>query len=183
MSNLLQTEASTAECACSLQAAIDVFSAFLTPVIAVIAVCIAYQQAKTNRRRLELNLYEGRLRVYQAVIHFLDEVLTELSPAPQDIFDLRKDTAEADFLFESDVREYIQELIACAAKLRRGKREYGDHQKAPPEGYDHDKVVEALLQEEEWFFEQRQAALELFAKYLKLAPEPRRFRWRPKKAN
>ncbi len=47
-----------------LQALIDVFSALLTPVIAAIAVYVAYQQWQTNRRRLQLDLYDRRLRIY-----------------------------------------------------------------------------------------------------------------------
>ena len=35
----------------NMQVAIDVFSALLTPVIAAIAVYIAYQQSQTNRRK------------------------------------------------------------------------------------------------------------------------------------
>ena len=39
-----------------MHAAVDVLSALLTPVIAAIAVSIAYQQWQTNRRRLALDL-------------------------------------------------------------------------------------------------------------------------------
>ena len=168
---------SGAECVSVVQAVIDVLSGLLTPVIAAIAVYIAYQQWQTNHRKLELDLYGGRLRVYQAVTRFLDKVLTELSPEPQDIFDLRSDTAEADFLFGPDVTEYLRQLTVRAATLRRWKGEYRDDQQTPPEGYDHAGVVEAIHRETEWFSQQPEAALKIFKQHLNLVPERRRRWW------
>ena len=114
-----QLATATAGSQVSMQAWIDVFSALLTPVIAAIAVYVAYQQWQTNRRRLQLDLYDRRLRIYQAVSQFISKVLTGLSPEPQDFSDYWRDTAEADFLFGTDIRDYLRTLAARAAELRR----------------------------------------------------------------
>ena len=50
---------------------IDILSALLTPLIALIAVYVAYQQHKINKIRLQHELYERRLRVYKAVQTFM----------------------------------------------------------------------------------------------------------------
>lgn len=159
-----------------MHAAVDVLSALLTPLIAAIAVCIAYQQWQTNRRKLALDLYERRLRVYQAVSRFVSEVVADVTPELRDLSDLWRDTAEADFLFGSDVRDYLKELSARAVELRKWNREYRDEQQVPPEGYDHSKVVEGMDREMRWFADQPEAARRLFEKYLSLAQKGRRWR-------
>lgn len=157
----------------SIQAVFEVFSALLTPVIAAVTVYIAYQQWQTNRRRLDLDLYDRRLRVYQAVSSFISRVLTDLAPEPQDFSDYWRDTAETDFLFGSDVREYLRTLAAHAAQLRRWRSEYRDYTQPKHEGYDHGKVVEGTARETEWFAEQPEAARQLFANYLNVVPARR----------
>ena len=81
----------------------DWLSALLTPVIAAIAVYIAYQQWRTNRRRLELDPYDRRLRIYQATIEYISAALS-FHPTTEAIFGFRRSTAEADFLFGPDIR-------------------------------------------------------------------------------
>ena len=152
----------------NMQAAIDVFSAVLTPVIAIIAALIACQQWKTNHGKLRLDLYDRRLRVYQAVAQFINKVLKDFSPEPQDIFDLRGNTVEAYFLFGCDIGDYLKKLTARAVELRKWKSKYRDSQDAQPEGYHHDEVVEGLDREERWFAAQPEEAQRHFGRYLKV---------------
>lgn len=159
----------TTGCGAGLHAMIDVFSALLTPLIALIAVYIAYQQWQTNRRKLELELYDGRLRVYQTVAQFVSNVVADASLEQQDLSDLWRNTAEADFLFGSDVRDYLKELTAHAIKLRKWNSQYRDRSQVPPEGYDHSKVSEGMDREVRWFADQSEEARQLFGKYLNLA--------------
>ena len=159
-----------------MQVAIDVFSALLTPVIAAIAVYIAYQQSQTNRRKLALDLYEHRLRVYQAVTRFIGKVVKDMSPDVQDFSEFWRSTAEADFLFGSDVRDYLEELATRAANLWRWSNEYRDNRQVRPEGYDHSRVVEGKHKEMQWFAVQSGEARQLFAKYLNLTRERRWWR-------
>lgn len=160
-----------------MHVAIDVLSALLTPVIAAITVYIAYQQWQTNRRRLELDLYERRLQVYQAVTRFIGKVVKDLSPDVQDFSEFWRNTAEADFLFESDVRDYLEELATHAANLWKWSNEYRDNRQVRPEGYDHSRVVEGQYEETQWFAIQFGEARQLFAKYLNLTGEHRQW-WR-----
>jgi len=50
---------------------IYVFNALLTPVIAGVVAYIAYQQHKTNRDRLRLDLYDRRLKVFEGLMVLL----------------------------------------------------------------------------------------------------------------
>ena len=152
-----------------MQAAINVFSALLTPVIAVIAVYIAYQQWQTNRRRLELDLYERRLHVYQAVSQFIYKVLTGFSPELQDISDLRRNTFEADFLFGADIRDYVRSLDTHARDLWNGTKcatmEHDPCRKTTITT----TLVEGKNRESKWFIQQPEAAYRIFVKYLNVA--------------
>lgn len=159
----------TTECGVDLHSVIDVSSALLTPLIAIIAVYIAYQQWRTNRRKLEFQLYESRLRVYQAVAQFVSKVMADASLEQQDLSDLWRNTAEADFMFGSDVRSYLEELTDHAIQLRKWNSQYRDDGQVAPEGYDHRKVSEGMDREVRWFAEQPEKARHLFGKYLSLA--------------
>jgi hypothetical protein len=46
---------------------IDLLSAALTPLIAAIVAYIAYQQYRVNRLRLSHDLFERRLKIFEAV--------------------------------------------------------------------------------------------------------------------
>ena len=46
---------------------IEISTALLTPIIAIIATYIAYQQWKTNQLKLNLERYDRRLEVYEEV--------------------------------------------------------------------------------------------------------------------
>ena len=171
MLNLPKYDLLAAECGNQVPAWIDVISALLTPLIAAIALCIAWQQWKTNRRKLDLDLYEHRLRVYQAVTLFIRRVLVDDSREPQDFADFRRNTAEADFLFGEDVRDYLEELVTHATEWRKWDSQYRARGQPMPEGYDHREVVDGKTREAEWFGDQLEKARQLFKEYLKLTPK------------
>ena len=61
----------------NLNSLADLASTLLTPIIAVIAVYIAYQQHKTNRDNFRLNLYEKRYSVYRAINDFISHIIVD----------------------------------------------------------------------------------------------------------
>ncbi len=154
----------------------DWLSALLTPVIAAIAVYIAYQQWRTNRRRLELDLYDRRLRIYQATIECISAALS-FHPTTEAIFGFRRSTAEADFLFGPDIRRYLDELFKHGLALQRWAEEYRDRTQPLPPGYDHQKVVEGKHEESLWFAGQHDEALRRFKGYLNLTDHRSRRLW------
>ena len=60
---------------------IELLSAAIAPVTACIAVLVAYQQWRTNRDRLRVELYDRRVTVLKAVRQYLSEV-TALGRVP-----------------------------------------------------------------------------------------------------
>jgi hypothetical protein len=152
---------------------VQVFQGLLTPVIAFIAVYIAWQQWKANERRLMLDLYDRRFRVYQRVVDFLLLVQREFRPEVQDVSRYYAETSEATFLFGPEIPAYIREVAKHALDLYVANKEYCDMTRVPPPGYDHAKVCNAMHTAERWLAEQTQGdesiVVEKFRKYLDIS--------------
>lgn len=150
----------------SVALALQILQGLLTPVIAVIAVYIAWQQWKVNERKLKFDQYERRLRVYQEVL----TILTHLHAGEPDLMMLhsfRAATAEADFLFKPEISSYIDEIATRGWNLYSAHSEYRAFNQIRPPGYDHQKVVDTMQELQSWFSAQQRAdATQKFKKYL-----------------
>lgn len=146
---------------------IEYFKGLLTPVIAVVAVYIAWQQWQTNKQKLVLDRYDRRLRVYEEVRKILSIVTRDADVKNlEDLMRFRTSVSEADFLFGSEIPEYLDEIHRRALQLWRWCREYRDYTQEKPEGYDHEKVVTGMHAELTWLTEQFEPAKAKFKKYL-----------------
>jgi hypothetical protein len=145
---------------------VQVLQGLLTPVIGLTTLYIAWQQWKANERKLVLDRYERRVRIYQEVVAILQLVLRDFKPEFSDLQKFRAATAEADFLFETEISEYLDEIVKRGPKLRQAHDAYRDYTQQPPPGYDHQKVVNEMHEHEMWFTEQFAAAKQKFKKYL-----------------
>jgi hypothetical protein len=146
--------------------ALQILQALLTPVIAGIAVYIAWQQWKVNARKLALDQYERRLRIYQRVVEMLRFVCSKFSPEIHDLMMFSSDTAEADFLFGPEIPKYIDEIYSRGVDLNTANAEYRDVFQPSPAGYDHQKIVNAMTEQKKWFVAQFSVAKEKFRKYI-----------------
>jgi hypothetical protein len=146
--------------------ALQILQALLTPVIACITVYIAWQQWQGSKLRLVLDRYERRLRVYQDVVALLLLVQRDFKPEIADLQKFRRDTAEADFLFESEISVYLDEIFKRGVELWSARNEYRDFTQQPPPGYDHNEVVKTMHEQEVWFTNQFGAAKQKFKNYL-----------------
>jgi hypothetical protein len=145
---------------------LQVLQGLLTPLIAVITVYIAWQQWKTNERKLRFDQYDRRLRVYEQVIAFLRLVTRNFRPQIEDLIKFSAATAEADFLFGPEIPTYINEIFSHALTLHGARADYRDFTQALPPGYDHEKIVTELHEQEVWFSQQYEIAKQKFKKYL-----------------
>ena len=78
----------------------------------------------------------------------------------------RCETAEADFLFGSDITSYIDEVFNQALDIREAHLEYRDSTQETPPDYDHAKIVAAMHKLEKWFVGQHDIARPKFKPYL-----------------
>jgi hypothetical protein len=145
---------------------LQILQALLTPVIASLTVYIAWQQWQGNKLKLRLDRYERRLRVYENVVALLLLVQRDFNPQVMELQKFRRDTAEADFLFEPEIAAYLDEILKRGLSLWSANNQYRDFAQQAPPGYDHHKVVTTMHENEVWFTDQFGVAKQKFRKYL-----------------
>lgn len=145
---------------------VDISKALLTPAIAIVTAYIAWQQWQTNKKKLDLDLYDRRLHVYEEVRKILSIIIRDAHASYEDLLAFRRVTSQADFLFGPEIPKYIDEIYQHGVKLEYWTKEYRDYTQPKPDGYDHDKVVAGKHAELDWLSAQFEPALEKFKKYL-----------------
>ena len=148
------------------QSVVNISSALLTPIIAIIATYIAWQQWKANELKLRLERYERRLSIYRDVIRMLSLIMRDANAEIEDLMTFRANTAEADFLFGPEIPKYIDEIFSRGLKLKTANAQYRHAGQENPPGYDHNRVVEEMDTQLRWLTEQFNPAKDKFAKYL-----------------
>lgn len=151
------------------QKIIEIFKALLTPVIAIVATYIAWQQWQTNRQKLNLERYDRRLHVYEEVNKILSIIIRDAIASTEDLLNFRTSVSEADFLFGPEIPQYIDQIYRHGLNLWRRTKEYRDYTQMEPEGYNHKKVVDDIETELTWFSEQSNEAKDKFKKYLDIS--------------
>ncbi len=151
---------------------VAVLNALLTPLIALIATYIAWQQWQANKLKLKMERYDRRLRVYQEVVKMLKQCANGEIREFSVIVDFGAATAEGDFLFGPEIREYINEISIRAAKLRSANVQFKDYTQPVPAGYDPEKIVNEISTQTAWFVEQlveKSVAKNKFSQYLDIS--------------
>jgi hypothetical protein len=147
---------------------VDVFSALLTPVIALTAVYIAYQQYKINKLRLRHELYERRLHVYKAVQSFLSEILIKGDVEFARCTQFYADASEATFLFDKYVQKFIDEIYKKAINMHALQERMYPPDGSPglPVGGERTKVAKESEELLKWLTDKLPASKDLFHKQM-----------------
>jgi len=141
----------------------------MTPLIAIVATYIAYQQWNTNKQKLILDRYDRRLKVYEEVVQILSIILQTSRAKFEDLIKFRRAVSEADFLFEPEIMQYIDEIYKRGIQLEYWNKQYRDSTQPIPDGYDHQKVCDSMHNEFTWFSVQFEPAKQKFKKYLDIS--------------
>jgi hypothetical protein len=141
----------------------------LTPIIAVLSVYIAYQQWRTNERKLSLDLYDRRLKVYVEVKQIITILIQGVNTSNfDDLIMFRRAVSEADFLFGPEIQKYIEEIYKHGVQFQSLEKQFQAAVQPYPKGYDHKIVCEDLKIERLWIVNQLEIAKEKFKCYLKI---------------
>lgn len=150
----------------SVDQIISIFQGSLTPLIAVVATYIAWQQWQTNKGKLKLDRYDRRLRIYEEVRKILSIILRDANANNDDLLKFRAAVSEADFLFGPEIPAYLDEIFKRGLKLHSWHEQYRDYTQEKPKNYNHQKVVEGMHHELTWLTDQFASAKQMFRKYL-----------------
>lgn len=104
----------------SIDQLLEISKALLTPAIAIVTTYIAWQQWKANQQKSILDRYDRRLKVYGEVRQILSVIFRDAKASYDDLLKFRMAVSEADFLFGSEIPDYIDEIYQRGVKLSTG---------------------------------------------------------------
>lgn len=142
----------------------DYLSAVLTPIVAILAIWIAYRQHKTQQYQVRLDLFERRIKIIEDVRRVLTDIDKYYSGEPQkiDLEVFRIAYRHSMYLFNSEVQNYLKGIDSKIGSLERieldVKREGSDQET-------HKKEKEAII---EWLRKQRPGHERKFERFMTL---------------
>lgn len=146
---------------------VDFAAGLLTPVIAVLATYIAWQQWQTNRLRVKHDLYERRLVIYSALIQFLSVIGRNAQASNAEAAIFLQNTRESCFLFGTDIPDYLNTVYLNWVELCKQETMLeGSHRL--PVGEARSKMVDENDELLKWFNDQFDIGREKFAPYMTL---------------
>lgn len=138
----------------------------LTPLVALIAVYIAYQQWQTNKQKLVLDRYDRRLKVYEEVTQIIRLILCESTASMDALVRFRNAVTEVDFLFGPEIPIYMDEIYHRGTQLEYWTKELKEPGQPRHSEYNHEEIQSKIQKEHSWLISQFTPAKQKFRKYL-----------------
>lgn len=91
--------------------------AALTALTALFAAYITWQQYQLGQRQFRHELYDRRLKVFQAARSFLSDIAREGTARYHRCIQFYAEASEAEFLFDHNIVNLIEELYSRGSKL------------------------------------------------------------------
>lgn len=98
---------------------ISILSGLLTPVIAIVVAWIAYQQWRTARTRLNLDLFEKRMDVYDRTFGNAALIIRKGTHLPEAKSEFFQAWRSSQFLFGPEVSRELEEVVNALFALER----------------------------------------------------------------
>ena len=96
---------------------LEIFSSLLTPLVAIIALYIAFQQYQINKRRLKHDTYERKLAIYKIVKQYFLEIRRDGQTNYPHCSEFYSDVSEAFFLFSKSIPKAIDEVYEKSIEM------------------------------------------------------------------
>jgi hypothetical protein len=91
---------------------IDISGALLTPVIAILAAYIAWQQYRLQHKSFNAQMYERRYIVFKSFMSFFSQVMQDGKTTYQQLGQFYAEASEADFLFSDAIAKIREEIYS-----------------------------------------------------------------------
>lgn len=92
-------------------------TAFATPLVAAMAIYIAWRQWQTAQEKLRLELFDKRVKVHEALTGALQEIFKRSPSQGSDNIEYQAEAFGAPWLFGSEVKNYLSEFQVNAAEF------------------------------------------------------------------
>jgi hypothetical protein len=97
---------------------------YMSLLVAMLVAWIGYWQFTLAREQFRLDLFEKRFAIFQSARAFLQRISTNGTLERNDLFDYRRDTQDATFLFGQQVEDYLRSLADTALELKTTKEQF-----------------------------------------------------------
>ena len=148
----------------TLKDLVEIFNALLTPLIAVLATYIAWQQYRVNHHSLRNQLYHRRYAVFKAFMSYLADIMREGKTNFQRTGQFYAEASEVEFLFSELISKKMEELYSKGIDLvELNERLYpSDGIPGLPVGEERSKVVKEKDELLKWYYRQIKITKEMF---------------------
>lgn len=149
---------------------VEILNALLTPLIAILAVYIAWQQYRINHHSLRNQLYERRYAVFKAFMSYLADIMREGKTSYQRTGQFYAEASEAEFLFSASINSKMEELYSKGVDLVALHEQMYPFDGSPglPVGQERSRVAKDSGELLKWFLRQIKATKELFKSEMKV---------------
>ncbi|MCA8304173.1 hypothetical protein LGN24_22050 [Burkholderia seminalis] len=96
---------------------IQASAAALSPIIAIAAGWIAWQQVRINRNKLKLDRFDKRFAVHEEAMTFVALVCTKGDASMEEMNNFLAKTRGTRFLLNKEIAEYLDEIYRNAGQL------------------------------------------------------------------
>ncbi len=137
----------------------------LAQITAVVIAYVAWQQWKTSRGKVKLDLFDRRFQAYQAMRDVLGKMFT-VGVTSEEVVKFWFATANADFLFGPDIKKYRDELFKRGGNLVDANRNMKRALDMGAPQAEREAIAKAQQAEVEWARNQVDVIAGKFRKYL-----------------
>ena len=146
---------------------IELLSASLAPITAIVALTITYRQYRLERVKFRHELYEKRLAIYDSTMRLLSNILRTGKVEFEELVQFLRETNQSRFLLGKDISDYLDELykkgvdLECQNKMLNGPDRI-------PTGEERTRLAHENCELQKWFGKQLTVAPEKFSVHLGL---------------
>jgi len=90
---------------------VSLWAALFGPLIAALALVVPYLQWRTAHQKVVLDLFDRRFKIYEEVMGIIMHVVGGARATRDDLVQLREIKARAQFLFDTDVDQFLDDLL------------------------------------------------------------------------
>lgn len=147
---------------------IQILSASLAPITAIVALSIAYRQHRLDALKFRHLLYERRLAIFNSTASLFGIVIRDANVTIPDLMKFLQETSQAYFLFGKDIAEYLDEIYKKGVTLQSQNKMLDPNTNNLPIGEKRTRLAEQNKDLLLWFGDQFLVARDKFSEHLKL---------------
>jgi hypothetical protein len=143
---------------------LQVLQGLMTPVIALLAVYIAWQQWRTNADKVKLDKFDRRFAIYDATRDLIRIIRQQSHATEKQVYDFRMKTRDASFLLDDELGAYLEQFANKAWDILMFESELEQENDSQKRG----EIITKQRTLKDWLRTQDQPLRDKFTRYLTL---------------